>query len=457
MRKRIVFALFLISTAAVSQEHFAGLNTSSRVGILTAGMNPAELANMSNTFEINAIGFSFNIANNKIGFSDLTSDANIADLIFVGSEPVNMRIDAEMYGPGLAMKYKNWAFGFVTKANGKLDVVDVDTQLGDAINNPGNSILSLSAINADYNQRIIGTTWGELDFFVAKTLLNTLNHKINGGVTLKLLFPGSYANMGADVFNGVVVQTPGQASLTNTQASLNFSYSGSLANSFSNFDDYTKSIFGGLNGFAGDIGINYQWKDQQALDTALTKNKTDKNKYKLNAGLSVRNIGAMTFKDDNNNSTNYTLSIQGAESLNLNLFENVDSLKDVENILINSGYLTKESSNRDFKVSLPTTLTLYADVKIIPTLFVSGYLQQKLKDDNENDQITVQNIFTVTPRINLGFFETYVPISNSEISGFNTGLGVRLGGFYLGSGSAITALINDSKQADIYTGFRWAF
>ena len=457
MRKRIVFALFLISTAAVSQEHFAGLNTSSRVGILTAGMNPAELANMSNTFEINAIGFSFNIANNKIGFSDLTSDANIADLIFVGSEPVNMRIDAEMYGPGLAMKYKNWAFGFVTKANGKLDVVDVDTQLGDAINNPGNSILSLSVINADYNQRIIGTTWGELDFFVAKTLLNTLNHKINGGVTLKLLFPGSYANMGADVFNGVVVQTPGQASLTNTQASLNFSYSGSLANSFSNFDDYTKSIFGGLNGFAGDIGINYQWKDQQALDTALTKNKTDKNKYKLNAGLSVRNIGAMTFKDDNNNSTNYTLSIQGAESLNLNLFENVDSLKDVENILINSGYLTKESSNRDFKVSLPTTLTLYADVKIIPTLFVSGYLQQKLKDDNENDQITVQNIFTVTPRINLGFFETYVPISNSEISGFNTGLGVRLGGFYLGSGSAITALINDSKQADIYTGFRWAF
>ncbi len=457
MRKRIVFALFLISTAAVSQEHFAGLNTSSRVGILTAGMNPAELANMSNTFEINAIGFSFNIANNKIGFSDLTSDANIADLIFVGSEPVNMRIDAEMYGPGLAMKYKNWAFGFVTKANGKLDVVDVDTQLGDAINNPGNSILSLSAINADYNQRIIGTTWGELDFFVAKTLLNTLNHKINGGVTLKLLFPGSYANMGADVFNGVVVQTPGQASLTNTQASLNFSYSGSLANSFSNFDDYTKSIFGGLNGFAGDIGINYQWKDQQALDTALTKKKTDKNKYKLNAGLSVRNIGAMTFKDDNNNSTNYTLSIQGAESLNLNLFENVDSLKDVENILINSGYLTKESSNRDFKVSLPTTLTLYADVKIIPTLFVSGYLQQKLKDDNENDQITVQNIFTVTPRINLGFFETYVPISNSEISGFNTGLGVRLGGFYLGSGSVITALINDSKQADIYTGFRWAF
>ena len=457
MKKIIVCALTLLSSVALSQEHFAGLNTSSRVGILTAGMNPAELANMSETFEINAIGFSFNIANNKIGFSDLTSDADIADLIFTGSEPVNMRIDAEVYGPGLAMKYKNWAFGFVTKANGKLDVVDVDTQLGDAINNPGNPILSLTAITTDYNQRVIGTTWGELDFFVSKTLVNTLNHKINGGITFKLLFPGSYANMGADAFRGTVVQTPGQAALTDAYASLNFSYSGSLANSFSNFDDYTKSVFGGLNGFAGDIGINYQWKDQQALDTAITKNKSNKNKYKLNAGLSIRNIGAMTFKDDNNNSTNYTLSIQGIESLDLNQFENVDSLQEVENILINSGYLTKESSNRDFKVNLPTTLTLYADVKIIPILYVSGYLQQKMNDDNENDQITVQNIFTVTPRVNLGFFETYIPISNSEVSGFNTGLGFRVGGFYLGSGSAITALINDSKQADIYTGFRWAF
>jgi hypothetical protein len=55
MRKRIVFALFLISTAAVSQEHFAGLNTSSRVGILTAGMNPAELVLTSPTIKLGSV------------------------------------------------------------------------------------------------------------------------------------------------------------------------------------------------------------------------------------------------------------------------------------------------------------------------------------------------------------------------------------------------------------------
>lgn len=421
-------------------------------------MNPAELANVSNKFEINAIGFSFNITNNKIGFSDITSDKNLEDLIFVGDEPVNMRIDGEIYGPGLAIKYQKWAFGLSTKANAKLDVVDVDARLGEAINNPGlSSIISSTFLNNGYNQRVSGTTWGEVNLYAARTLFDNGKHKINGGVTLKLLFPGSYANLGADKFTGTIVQTVGQASLTDTNAMVNFSYSGSLADSFSNFDDYTKSIFGGLNGFAGDVGFNYQLRDTEALDDAINSNKNNKNTYKLNAGISIRNMGSMTFKDENNNSTNYSLVIEGTESLNLNQFENVDSLQEIETILLNSGYLTKESSSKDFKVKLPTILTLYADVKIIPSLFVSGYLQQKMNDDNDNDQITAQNVFTVTPRFNLGFFEAYMPFSNSEISGFTTGIGFRVGGFYLGSGSIITALTSDSKQADVYTGFRWGF
>ena len=84
-------------------------------------------------------------------------------------------------------------------------------------------------------------------------------------------------------------------------------------------------------------------------------------------------------------------------------------------------------------------------------------LIKKLNDNNSNDQITTQNIISITPRVNLGFFEAYSSWSNSEISGLNGGVGFRLGGFYIGSSSVITALINDSKQADFYTGFRWAF
>ncbi len=448
MKKLLLPLCLFTGCSMIAQEHFTGLITSSRSGIITAGTNPAELANITNKFEVNIIGASLNISNNKIGFSDITSDRDIQDMIFVGGEPVNMRFDAEVYGPSVAMQFKSWAFGLTTRANGKLNIIDVDTSLGDAVSNGGlNLLFATSLINNDTNQRVIGTTWGEVNLTAAKTIFETEHHKVNGGITLKLLFPGSYANMGAESFRGTVVQSAGQAYLTDTYTNLNFSYSGSLAGSFDNFSDYAKTVYGGLNGFATDIGVNYQWQGE----------KNDKNNYRLNAGIALRNLGSMTFKDDNNNSTNYVLEIQGAQSLNLNQFQDVDSLQEVETILLNSGYLTRTSSNKDFKVQLPATFSAYADVRIIPMVYVSAFLQQKLKDDNKNDQITATNLFTLTPRFKLGSFEAYLPLTSSEISGFTTGIGFQFRGFYIGSGSAITALINDSKQADAYVGFRWGF
>lgn len=457
MKKLILFTFILVASASNAQDHFAGLTNSSRVGILSTAINPAELVNMSNKFEINGVGFSINASNNKIGFSDLTSDKDIETLLFNGNEPVNLRIDAEVYGPGLAIKYKSWALAISTKVNGKLDAVDIDTKLGDALVNSGlNSLIGSSTINNNYNQRLTGTTWGEVGFTLAKNLLDTEKYKFNAGATFKLLFPGSYSNLGLDKFSGTINNLGTQIYLNNTTANLNIAYSGSLANSFSNFEDYSNSVFGGLNGFSGDIGVNFQWKD-----VAETNPKRNQNKYKLNAGLALRNIGSMTFSDENNYNTNYILNIQptvaNPQGLNLNQFENVDSLQEIENILINQGYLTKQPERKDFKVKLPTMFTAYVDLKIVSKLFVSGYIQQKVNEDNSNDQITAQNSFTITPRLNLGFFEVYSPWSSNEVSGFNGGIGFRVGGFYLGSGSIITAAINDSKQADAYVGFRWSF
>ena len=119
--------------------------------------------------------------------------------------------------------------------------------------------------------------------------------------------------------------------------------------------------------------------------------------------------------------------------------------------------MSQPEGTKDFKVKLPTVLSTYVDLKLVPKLYVTAFLQQKLNEDSGNDQITAANIFSITPRINLGFFESYIPVTFHEISGTNVGIGFRLGGFYLGTSSMITALINDSKQADAYLGFRWGF
>jgi outer membrane protein OmpA-like peptidoglycan-associated protein len=61
----------------------------------------------------------------------------------------------------------------------------------------------------------------------------------------------------------------------------------------------------------------------------------------------------------------------------------------------------------------------------------------------------------MTPRYESRWFSFYVPISSIEYSGMQVGSGLRLGAFFLGSGSVITNLISkDSRAIDFHVGFK---
>jgi len=445
MKNLLLIPILLFSLNSFSQDHFSGITTSKRVGILNVGMNPSELASLKNKFEVQMFSSSINISNNKIGFSDIIDGNNLENMIFKGTDPVNFNIDTEFLGPGFAIKLLKWGFAVTSKGHIKGNVVDVDTNLGSAlINSTLNSVGSSSVISSSTNQRMNATAWGEIGFSVAHKIYETKKYKINAGITLKLLFPGAYANIGLDKFQGTITDNAGNLVLTNTSANMNIAYSGSLGNQFTNTSDYTKSVFGNLQGMATDIGFDYQ---------LISSGKN----YKLKIGAALKNIGSMTFKSDSNYSTNYTLSIQGSQQLNLNQFQNSNGVKDIEQVLVNSGYLNNTPQSNDFKVQLPTVLNLYADIKIISKLNVTLFTQQKINSNSGNDQITSQNIISVTPRFSVGFFEAYIPVAINEVSGTTAGVGFRLGGFFLGSNSVLSAITSDGKQADFYTGFRFAF
>lgn len=446
MRNLLVFLFCLCLFKVTAQDHFSGIKNSNGFSLLSAAVNPAELSNLNSKYEINFFSASVNASNNKVGFNELVKNSgNIADLLFQGNEPVNLRIDAEIYGPGFAIKKDKWTFAISSKAFAKLNFIDIDPKLGEAVNNGTlGSVVSTSLLSNEKNQRLNGTSWGEIGFSAARNLFENEKNKFSVGTSLKLLFPGSYTNFGVDQFKGKIDVVLGEAYLNDTNANLNIAYSGNLRNGFTNFGDYSRSLFGKLNGFAVDLGLNYQLKDAQS--------------YKLNAGVSIKNIGGMTFKEANNASNNYTLNIPPSSvtnsGLNLNNFQNVNSLEEAETILLQSGYLTKKESNKDVKVKLPTTFIAYVDFKVIPKFFVSVYTQQKLNSDRKNDQISTQNIVSVTPRFSLKNYDLYSSWSTNEISGITGGFGFRVYGFYLGSSSIITALTSDSKQADLYLGYR---
>lgn len=449
MKKPLLFMFSLLCTGAMAQEHFSGINTSRRVGLLNAALNPAELTNMKNTYEINVFNLSANVANNKITFSDIVTGNNFDNLIFSGDEATNLRGDLEILGPAFGFKMDKWAFSITSGAKIKANFVDIDVNLGDAVTDAATDAIlgGPVRINTDYNQRATATTWGEIGLSAARELFNNEEHRFTGGVTFKLLFPGSYANVSADRFTGTITRTGTEVYLDDATANVNIAYSGSLAEDFTDSSNFSQFFAGGLNGFAADLGITYQWKDKINGGNIL------------NAGLSVRNLGSMTFKDDNNVSKNYRMDVPDVAvgGFDLRQFENVDNLRDIEAIVNTSPYFTSISAEKDFKVKLPTVFSAYADVKVYKSLFVTAYTQQKLNEDNENDQIAIQNIITVTPRYSIDIFEAYVPLSHNEISGFTAGLGFRLGGFFIGSGSILSAAVSDTDQADAYVGFRYGF
>lgn len=447
MKRPLLFMFSLFCTGAMAQEHFSGINTSRRVGLTNVALNPAELANLKSDYEINVFNFSANVANNKISFGDIVSGKDFENLIFSGNEPTNLRADLEIQGPGFGLKKGKWGFAITSGAKIKADFVDVDVNLGNAVTDAAaDAILGGPAtIRANYNQRATATTWGEIGLSAARELFNNETHRFSGGVTFKLLFPGSYANVSADRFNGTITRLGSDVELTNASARVSMAYSGSLAEDFTDSSNFSQFFAGGLNGFAADLGVTYQWKDKVNGGNLL------------NAGVSVRNLGSMKFKDSNNVSKEYALNVGAGQSLNLNQFEGVEDLRDIENILETSPYFTSTGTSRDFKVNMPTVFSAYADVKVYQSLYVTGYTQQKINEDNDNEQIAIQNIVTVTPRYSRERFEAYMPLSHNEISGFTAGIGFRWGGFFIGSASIVSAALSDTDQADAYIGFRYGF
>lgn len=447
MKKITLVAFALLSLNAFSQDYFSALSTSRRVGILNGENNPSEFANLNSRFEIRLIDFSVNVSNNKVGFKDILKGDNVESLIFSGNDNANFDISTAINLPAFAMRIGRWGFGISSKGYIKASIIDVDPDLGEALLNNGlNSVGDPSTITSDANQRVNATTYGEIALSASRAFYQTDQHRINAGLSLKFLFPGSYANIGLNKFNGTIKNNLLDVRLTDVNSTLDIAYSGNFGSSINNSGDYTKSLFGGLNGIATDFGIDYQWLNGD-------------NDYKLKVGLAVRNIGSMKFKGSDNVREQYSLNIpNGDPGLDLNEFNDVNGLEDIQAVLNNHPeYFSSTSSSDEFKVKLPTSLNFYADYKVISKLSVTLYLQQKLGSQSENDQLTSQNLFSITPRFTTGLFEAFLPIGNNEIAGGTVGLGFRVGGFFLGSNSILSAVSSNSKQADAYVGFRYGF
>jgi len=230
--------------------------------------------------------------------------------------------------------------------------------------------------------------------------------------------------------------------LTNTSAKVGIASSGV---NISDFDaDQLTKITG--HGVGLDLGVVYEYRPAESKG------------YLFKVGVSVLDIGRLKFNKDMSKSAAYNLDIPSSDRFYLSQLNGV-SLDDYKTTLDKyPQYFAPDGSNSEtsYKVSLPTTMQINVDYHLQNKFYVNANVQLAMaKGTTKPYNSQYYSGFTLTPRYEGRKFGFYLPLSYNGLTKFNAGTSFRAGPLYVGSGSVLTALMGNSKQADVFIGFRF--
>ncbi|RYY57454.1 MAG: hypothetical protein EOO09_02480 [Chitinophagaceae bacterium] len=460
--KRIILPAFIFISASLHGQALPGFQTGSAAGVTGVFSNPANIADSRYKWDVNLFSISTSVGNNKATFStsdfgdNFSGDDLLRRFIGGGTEGSNALINAQLTGPSFMIGLRDKSsIAFTSRARVLMNAVDFDGRLANQLLYPEEMQFSLPyEIRSDKNMRVNINAWSEFGLSYARVLKNDGEHFVKAGVTLKYLAGVTNGYLNVNRLNANIYAT----GLTDEGAVANAS--GALAVGaggvkLDNFEAKDLTSFES-SGFGADLGFVYEYRPGIANDE-LSGWRQDREKYKFRFGASLIDAGKIKYKKDMQRSGGYNVDIDGVEFLDLNELSNqpLDELN--QYFAANPDLFTPtDAGPANYKAALPTTLQLDADYHINGGLFVNAGGQISLTD-NETKIYNSQYYsgFSLTPRWEgkrLGF---YLPLSYNALTDFNAGLAFRFGPVFLGSGSILSAVFGDSKQADAFFGVKF--
>jgi hypothetical protein len=170
--------------------------------------------------------------------------------------------------------------------------------------------------------------------------------------------------------------------------------------------------------------------------------------------VALLDAGSIHFKSDPKRSGSYTAGITGSDQFNLDaLNTDIDNIKAAFDA--NSALFIPTNANNSsrYKVSLPTTLMTEVDYHFNKGFYINLATHLSLANSNDVYKMNTSNSVILTPRIETPFVGLYVPVQVNNMTGFDAGVGLRIGKLVVGSSNLLTAL-GDSKMVNAYVGMR---
>lgn len=448
MKKTFLILLFLISSLTITAQSYTGYFHDNYAGVQSVLFNPASIADSRFKTDINLFSVSGTVGNDLYGVKffdvfkngyDIDSEAKITP-----SNANNARINFDIMGPSfmfnIAPKHTLAVF---TRARSITNLRDINGNLIDQVKDglDESSDFNLNAGNA----KGASNSWGELGISYAAVLYQNNQHFLKGGLTAKYLQGGVNGYIQGKDVNVTYVENTG--SPENSTLVTNGEITIGASQDFEANEDY--KFDANSRGFGFDLGLVYEWRPDYAdydLNNAkpADNNFRDLNKYKVRFGLSVTDIGSIDYK----NKKQDTYNVNGI--VTQQMIDDADNLYD----FLNEHY-TKTSTSKGAKTNLPTALHADVDWNMYKKFYLNLNGDINMVSTNKLNAYGIADRVSLTPRYESRWFSFYVPMTWMEYSGMQVGSGIRLGAFFVGSGSVLSNVVSkESKGADFHVGMK---
>ena len=456
----LITGIILFSTA--SAQRYFGIATSEWSATNSLYLNPASIAGSHEQVTISLLSLNIAVDNNlgtfpkisnigKVNNNDTNSNST-NNGIFTNSGRKNFSMlvpTLEMRGPGVLVGINNrMTIALTTRIRVINQLNHFDQSLYDQVTNPNTPTGDYEVSAQKFNWT--ANLWSEIGLSYGMIVMDDENGQIKAGVTIRHLSGIGYIGLKAN--NMDLKYSAGKDSFYASHTDLEFASNIVSTNSAALSGLNSSSLFGNLfgsaqgGGFGGDLGVtytrilNFNGNDKMGKD--------DAGSHKISASASVMDIGAINY-----NKNNYTLDISKGNGYldGHKIKDYTNNFDSIKAYAIQQGF-NADTGNKAVKVHMPTALIISADYQVYRRLYVNATYIANLVNRQAFGN-SVYNQITITPRYDSHVFTVGMPITYSALANnIKLGLGLRLGGFFLGSDDMLALMSSNQYGFGFYFG-----
>ncbi len=455
MKKFLLLVSANLLLTGLFAQFFQGLRSSPFGGVTNVPYNPA-IADNRFIADVNLVNLAMNVNNNYVGVARKAlfskgafSDSNFQDTYL--KERLNGKQKYAYIGMQAQLplsfmcswgkKTNNNAFAFTSHFNSITNLDNVDETFARiayyGVGYKAENLLSF--IDKPLNDKNLSAktmTWIDYGLTYSRVVYEKGDHMIKVGGTLKLLqgIAGGYVYA-----KDLKYKWQDYDTLSVFKTNVDYKYSEGLISSKGFATDNASNFAGDLFKFkyaapsiAVDLGIIYEWRpDKDKYKYQMDCEdwwRYDLNRYKLAAGFSLIDFGAINFKTGQY-SGNFTADLENWYVKDAAFPDGLQSIDDT----ISARFILTHDGKKTFRMWLPTRFNLFVDYNIGLGFGVNANATISTNMAPNRNMVHQVTTFTLTPKYDHAWFGFYLPLSYDVLGNINLGTSLRIGPLIVGT------------------------